>query len=276
MTTDLPRELDIAFRSLADWQAWSVANPGFGTAAYRDGVVDQVLSNGLHEPITHAFCQPSEIIRGTDLREGLNVRGIISRHRAVMHLIEKTVDMGNRPNINIYAPEAITTMALRLRGVFPKFIGSEFTLDERLKTEMYPIPLEDLTALSHPSNTFDVVTTNEVLEHVPSLDAALSEMARVLKPGGWHIGTHPLVNAESSVRKALIEDNEVIYLTEPEYHGDPFNDGGSLVFEIPGWDILQRALRAGFSDAMMRLIVSERHGCIASGHVGIFVLCCQK
>ncbi len=38
--------------------------------------------------------------------------------------------------------------------------------------------------LPYPDNTFDVILSNEVIEHVRDDAAALSEMARVLRPGG--------------------------------------------------------------------------------------------
>ena len=37
---------------------------------------------------------------------------------------------------------------------------------------------------SIPACTFDVVINNQVMEHVEDIDAALSEIHRVLKPGG--------------------------------------------------------------------------------------------
>ena len=43
----------------------------------------------------------------------------------------------------------------------------------------------DLEKIDFPDATFDVVLLNEVLEHVPNDRAALRELARVLKPGGW-------------------------------------------------------------------------------------------
>lgn len=45
--------------------------------------------------------------------------------------------------------------------------------------------------LSFPDNTFDAVSTIEVLEHVQDLDAALSEIHRVLLPGGSFLITSP-------------------------------------------------------------------------------------
>lgn len=276
MTDDPPRELDVTFKALPEWERWQADNPGFDSAAFREGLVAHVLTYGLREPITGVVVPPADITRGQDLREGLMVRGLVSRQRAVMWIIEHTIDMSVWPQLRIYAPEAVTPIALRLRGVFPKFLGSEFTLDPERRASMYPIPFEDLTALTLPSNTFDLVTTNEVLEHVPSIDAALAELARILKPGAWHIGTHPLKHQVRSIVKSKLENGIVVHLAQPEYHGDPFSDSGSLVFEIPGWDILDRARTAGFSEAHFRFVVSQYSGCIASEGVGIFVLCCRK
>ncbi|WP_164662046.1 class I SAM-dependent methyltransferase [Tropicibacter sp. Alg240-R139] len=42
-----------------------------------------------------------------------------------------------------------------------------------------------------PENYFDIVVSNQVLEHVPDLDVVVSEMARVLKPGGKVLSMFP-------------------------------------------------------------------------------------
>jgi SAM-dependent methyltransferase len=164
-----------------------------------------------------------------------------------------------------------------LRGLYPRFIGSEYMVDSAQLKDMWPIPSEDLTALSFDDNLFDMIVTNEVIEHVPSIDKALREMHRVLRPGGWHIGTHPFAYVnQNSILKSEIIDGRIVHRMEPEYHGNPINDAGSLVFEVPGWDIIERAKKAGFSNAFMKFIISKKHACLANEVGGVFVLCCQK
>ena len=52
----------------------------------------------------------------------------------------------------------------------------------------------DATAI-HLAPDFDGVITSHVLEHVPDDAAAISEMFRVLKPGGWALVAVPLSTA---------------------------------------------------------------------------------
>jgi len=47
-----------------------------------------------------------------------------------------------------------------------------------------PIELADVTAMPFADESFDAAVLGEVLEHVPADAAALSEVARVLRPGG--------------------------------------------------------------------------------------------
>jgi ubiquinone/menaquinone biosynthesis C-methylase UbiE len=51
--------------------------------------------------------------------------------------------------------------------------------------------------LPFPDNSFGSVISNCVLEHIPDLDSALGEIARVLKPGGFFATTVPSPDYES-------------------------------------------------------------------------------
>ena len=60
-----------------------------------------------------------------------------------------------------------------------------------IKADLYPaagdIQREDITKLSFPDNTFDVLIANHILEHVGDDGAAMREIFRVLSPGGLAI-----------------------------------------------------------------------------------------
>jgi ubiquinone/menaquinone biosynthesis C-methylase UbiE len=49
----------------------------------------------------------------------------------------------------------------------------------------------DITALPFASDTFVSATSAETLEHIPCHEDAVAELARVLAPGGWLVGTVP-------------------------------------------------------------------------------------
>ena len=50
----------------------------------------------------------------------------------------------------------------------------------------------DITAIPFPDGTYDVVMANHVLEHIPDDRKAMSELFRILKPGGFGILSVPI------------------------------------------------------------------------------------
>jgi SAM-dependent methyltransferase len=80
---------------------------------------------------------------------------------------------------------------------------------------------QDITRLTYPDSSLDLIVSSDVLEHVPDAPAAFRETARVLKPGGAHVFTVPPRECTRS-RQGL----------EPEYHSDPLDPAGILVH----WD----------------------------------------
>jgi SAM-dependent methyltransferase len=74
----------------------------------------------------------------------------------------------------------------------------------------------DATRLPFPDGVFDRVIAAEVLEHIPEDTAAISELARVLRPGGTIAITVPAWLAE-----------QVCWALSDEYHA-PFVPGGHV------------------------------------------------
>ena len=55
------------------------------------------------------------------------------------------------------------------------------------------VPSQDLMQLTYADASFDMVITSDTLEHVPDIDRALRETLRILKPGGMHEFSVPVV-----------------------------------------------------------------------------------
>jgi SAM-dependent methyltransferase len=71
----------------------------------------------------------------------------------------------------------------------------------------------DATDIKFPEGTFDCVLCYHVLEHIPDDKKAMSEILRVLKPGGWGILQVPIL-AETTIEDPAInspEDRERVY-----------------------------------------------------------------
>lgn len=88
----------------------------------------------------------------------------------------------------------------------------------------------DATRLPFPDGTFDRIIAAEVLEHIPHDEAAIAELARVLRPGGTMAVTVPAWLAE-----------RMCWALSDEYHA-PFVEGGHV--RIYGEPELRAKLRA--------------------------------
>jgi SAM-dependent methyltransferase len=97
---------------------------------------------------------------------------------------------------------------------------------------------QDLQDLSFLDNSFDLVITQDVLEHVKNPGKAFSEIFRVLKLGGYHIFTIPYHENKTTVDR---RDLPKIF------HGDQLREDGALVYTDWGVDIFQILDRYGYS-----------------------------
>lgn len=128
-------------------------------------------------------------------------------------------------------------------GPARRCIATEFVENVPSGQVVKGVRCEDVQASSFETGSVDLIVTEDVLEHVPTPEAAFAEIGRVLKPGGFHIGTIPVHwGRETSVARAVIEDGKVRHILEPEYHFDPKRPGGEgiLAFTDYGQDIVSR------------------------------------
>jgi SAM-dependent methyltransferase len=271
----LTEDVVARFGSWMEWQAWrdahgSALSPGAGTA-----IASNALRAGLVTPLLGEVPPEGVTLVGDDPREGLLALGLNARLRATLAVLAWHPRAADVWGLRIYAHEALTPFALGLRGRYPRFVGSEYAKDAEAERALWPIPAVDIERSAFPDGGFEVVLSNEVFEHVPDLDAALRDTRRILCEGGWLVATFPFNwEAEATETRArLAPGGEVEHLAPPEYHGNPVDpEGGSLVFQVPGWDVLPRCRAAGFSTARMVFIGSARHGICSRDIPGVFVL----
>jgi SAM-dependent methyltransferase len=116
------------------------------------------------------------------------------------------------------------------------------------------IPSEDLLALSYSDNSFDLVITAETLEHVPDIHVALRETCRVLKPGGVHVFSAPVVWERKCTRqRAALQDGKLVHHLPPSFHGNGVTEASDmLVFYEFGSDLVDFCRSAGFEVELLK------------------------
>lgn len=95
----------------------------------------------------------------------------------------------------------------------------------------------DIQNMSFKDNEYDVVICNHVLEHVPDDNKAMSEILRVLKPGGFAILQIP---ADFN-RQNTFEDNSI---TDPKERAEVFGQYDHL--RVYGLDFPTKLRTVGF------------------------------
>lgn len=103
----------------------------------------------------------------------------------------------------------------------PRLAFSEYRGPERLGEVVEGARNEDICALTYGDAAFDLVLSSDTLEHVPDFGAALRETRRVLRPGGRHVFTVPVVASRSITepRARVGAGGEVEHLMPALYHG---------------------------------------------------------
>ncbi len=243
-----------------------------------DEVLQVTATLGIMEPLTGEHIPPEDIqAHGTNYRESLIANGLLSRNRAVLRVLERVYgSLENLRHQDIYLVEALTGFALWLR----RHLGDEHLICSEFLEETEPryseIPHQDLCDLSFSDASFDLVLCNELFEHLQDMDQAFREVARVLRPGGRLVGTCPMAfGQQQAIVKAIHnpDTGKAELLGEAEVHGDPVRpETGSLVYRIPGWDVLEQLRAAGFREAVIHHEVAWKHGVLGSDLPGVLVI----
>ncbi len=118
----------------------------------------------------------------------------------------------------------------------------------------------DLEQMPFPDDSFDVIITTEVMEHVRFVDKAHREIARCLDSSGRYVFTVPY-DATLATTWRLIDPETDEPLVHPLHvHGDPgLREEGILSYRVFGTDIFAD-LRAAGLEATFELMDNPETG----------------
>lgn len=163
----------------------------------------------------------------------------IPRERALMVTIEK--HFPNWPELDIHesSPAARGT-SNKLKAHCKKYISSQYYPNQPFGAIIDNCRNEDLERQTFSDSVFDIVVTQDVMEHIYNPERAFSEIARTLKKGGCHIFTVPIINKHCKTEVWATKGNagNPVFLKSPEYHGNPVDPKGSPVTMHWGFDIV--------------------------------------
>jgi SAM-dependent methyltransferase len=135
--------------------------------------------------------------------------------------------------------------SVKLKRECKDYLETQFTPSLALGVNSGTFRNEDLEHQTFPDGSFDLVITQDVFEHLFNPEQAIKEIARTLRPGGAHICTVPIVRKNKpTVRRATLEMGIITHHLEPEYHGNPIDQNGSLVTVDWGYDITEHMTQA--------------------------------
>lgn len=237
----------------------------------RPAIFRHVLKRGFHSgrcPV----CNDRTIFfkTGTWLRDQYLCSrcGSIPRGRALFHVLNEQFPNWRELVIHESSPGGPTFSKLSSECV--NYMPTHFFPDIPHGTIHNGFRCEDLSRQTFADETFDMVITQDVIEHLLEPCAAFREIARTLRPGGVHLFTVPWYYWQETKIRARLLNNKVEYLEESQYHGNPVDAKGSLVVTEWGRDLCDTIyLSSGMTTTVIR-IFDRRQG-IEAQFIEVFI-----
>ncbi|MDF5719206.1 MAG: methyltransferase domain-containing protein [Rhizonema sp. PD37] len=158
----------------------------------------------------------------------------------LLYLTEKSSEIfstQNKIKLLHVAPEKNLSFVLSSQSNIEYIAGDKFPSLYNHYSHLEKCITLDITSLAYQDNIFDVIICNHVLEHIHDDITAMSELHRILKPGGWAILQVP-------ISLVLEETYEDFSITSPEEREKAFGQRDHV--RIYSKDYLQRLESVGF------------------------------
>jgi glycosyltransferase involved in cell wall biosynthesis/glycogen synthase/SAM-dependent methyltransferase len=302
--TDLDNAMERAYQRRADWpQIGRIARESALKLVPQDPVGDfisnleQVCSRSVkmlkpnpnpykEEPSVikyqHGFCPICDddaifTAKNSWLRDHYLCSGCgsIPRERAIMHVIQTRYPNWRELRIHENSPGSRGT-SVKLAKECKNYTYTQYDPDLGFGNTHCSrgYRSENLEQQTFPDESFDIVVSQDMMEHIFDAEAAFKDIHRTLKPGGAHIFTTPLVNKEKPTqrRAELRHDGTVHHLIHPEYHENPMSSEGSLVTFHWGYDIVD-LIKKYVSDNAEIIHQSDPHMGIEAEYIEVLVQC---
>ena len=166
------------------------------------------------------------------------VCGSLERHRLVWLFMHQTTNLFIPPRkkfLHIAPEPCLASMLQESENI--EYVSTDLT--------RYAMIQADLTQLCFPNELFDAVYASHVLEHVPDDRAAMREIYRTLKPGGWAI-----LQVPTSGEKVTYEDATIV---DPDKRNQAFGERDHV--RVYGEDYFDRLTDAGFAVHKEKLLL---------------------
>jgi len=130
--------------------------------------------------------------------------GSLGRHRRLWSILQDQVPLRPEEAILHFSPSRL--IQKKLKQQFPYYVSTDY--DGGLHTDK----ALDITNIEEPDNTYHIIICYHVLEHIMEDHKAISELYRVLKPGGKAIIQTPFREG------SIYEDFSVISREQRKLH----------------------------------------------------------
>jgi SAM-dependent methyltransferase len=190
--------------------------------------------------------------------------GSIPRERALMLTMKSVVPNWRTLDIHESSP-CPRGVSLRLQRECAGYVATQFFADVPRGLSRSGLRCEDLERQTFANGCFDVVITQDVMEHVFDPAAAYREIWRTLRPGGVHVHTTPIYKDKVATvcRAERLPDGSIRHLLPAEYHDNPIDKGGSLVTFEYGYELPDLIAKWTGFDVEVRRFHDRRHGIVA-------------
>lgn len=202
--------------------------------------------------------------------------GSTPRERALAHVLNR--EMPEWRDVAIHECSPMNRgISMKIREQCSNYVGTHYFPNHSFGSLVDGWRNENIEAQTFSDESFDLVLTLDVTEHVFNPGAMFREIWRSLKPGGLYISTFPIRKwmVEPSKPLARLRSDGVLEFLKdpPEYHGNPIDGKGALVTWDYGYDVHQLiAYWTSFSVEITRF--SDRHQGILGEYTEVIL--CRK